>query len=552
MNVTQPHRLSSVPSPTYTTNKTNAITERASAPMERRRRGQVSSSDTVALQAPAPRASTPRRLCSPSASWSATSSLSANPKGPRSEVAPASPPLQHLPPLRPTQPPTIHEVGGTHVSGDDASCPRSRHRALSAAVEIQREATPLVSPSQVSSAPCSTPQPASRTNSHRPTTATVVEANSTPPQQDFAATPAPLTQCTPSVVPLQPTTRLATNTTAFEVMMNHTRLSVDRRYPFLNPASLFTAHAPSGVAGSVELAADLVPPLHQYGHRPVLLLDYTGTLHMRHQRRQRQREIKEEIIRLEAEHADQVRIGRMWRMRRLRARRGNHADFIASDADRVISATGARRLAISHQLQGLREELAYLAQVKRYAEATREGCVLLLPSPETQEVRLCSGHHYRTVCFVGQELMDIVPGEGPVPRPLPTTETPAAPAPKVTAAASVRSVSPASHSDHPPHRHRRRRRSESTDARSRAVTDGASHTDADAVAPMWANAELRGFSIYRRVQRFSRKLTRCRTCGDGESNDEGCAAMAAYLALPACEAAMYREWAIRKDVGDAT
>lgn len=379
----------------------------------------------------------------------------------------------------------------------------------------------------------------------------------------------------PAHQPLPPMTRTFLSTGVFEVMLNHARVCVDRRYPFLDPTSLFTAHAAASAASSGEAAAsDVMPPLHRYGCRPILLLDYTGTLHLRHQRRARQAAIKDEVSKLLAERADQIRTARYWRMRRLRACRGSGALLTvspprrgvrneeevdgaavdeqggatqrkspptrprdvprtAADVDRLIAATGTRRAAITRQLQALREERVQLAQAKHRSAATLEGCVLMLPSPGTHEVRLCSGHHYRTVCFVGEQLMDIVPGEGPVPRPNASLPAPA----------PVRSVSTAT---------------PSTGALAQAEANTNDRTQVEGSQlrmPAWAKAELSGLDIFRRVHSRKRLPTRRSPVGvagdemvDGHDSSTAASAMIdAYLALSACEAAMYREWAIQKN-----
>ncbi|KPI86507.1 hypothetical protein ABL78_4409 [Leptomonas seymouri] len=352
---------------------------------------------------------------------------------------------------------------------------------------------------------------------------------------------------------------VAVSTGSFEVMLNHARMSVERQYPFVNVASLFTAHAALGARSSGS-PNHYAPPLHRYGSRPVLLLDYTGALHLRHERRALRQAIKTKTSQLLAERAKQIRIARAWRMRRLRALRSNNGAFIttpggypvdgqgedreahagevavhyegvmhtAADMERLINATGARRVAISQELQELREQLTRLAQSKRYGEATHEGCILMLPSPDTQEVRLCSGHHYRTVCFVGEVLMDVVPGEGPCPLP-----PPAVPSPSAVTEESRRSLSPETRPDHHYHLHQ----SSVGMSSQREAADTLARDAAPQSAPSWAKAELLGYTIFRRLQQSSKNPQRR---GGSPSS------ISAYLALPACEAATYREWAIQK------
>lgn len=426
---------------------------------------------------------------------------------------------------------------------------------------------------------------------------------------DATAAATPLLQhapCLPQRSPRQPLLQrmssVSASTGVFEVMLNHARVRVDRRYPFLNPTSLFTAHTTSS-ANCGESVEGLDPPLHRYGHRPVLLLDYTGMLHLRHQRRARRQEILAQVQHLLAERQDQIRSARAWRMRLLRATRGNKASithkerasstdeasgttgesdagsksetsdeerendhdndvrreeepdnadvnnanteeerrnadenvlYTHADVMRLIGATGERRAAITRELVELRTELRELAHAKQLGAANREGCVLMLPSPGTQEVRLCSGHHYRTVCFVGEELMDVVPGEGPVPRPVPQRDPSTRPP-----------VSPERHDVAPP----RLNRESGREGEDRARRD-------DSQQPLWATAEVSGYAIYARQRQHETRRKRRRSSGDGGDggheaeedgeSDEAPATLDAFLALPACEAAMYREWAIRK------
>ncbi|KPA75987.1 hypothetical protein ABB37_08139 [Leptomonas pyrrhocoris] len=356
-------------------------------------------------------------------------------------------------------------------------------------------------------------------------------------------------------------------------MLNHARVNVDRRYPFLNPTSLFTARAtPSD---------SVVPPnLHRYGNRPVLLLDSTGALYLQMQRRARRQEILTGIGRLLAERADLIQTARVWRMRLLRSTRRNSSVFdvatssiptgeqaeeeegegvhtksivvvhegvrrSAADVQHLIRSTGARRAAITLELKALRSQLAHLTQAKRYGEATREGCVLLLPSPVTHEVRLCSGHHYRTVCFVGEELMDIVPGDGLAPPPL---SAPSSLTTTTAAAAARRSLSSEAGS-RPPHH------SPPTvvpPTPPLEAEDDPAQRAAQPPTPSWVNAELSGYTIFRRLRAAEEKRRRHggrrgrAVSGDGDSSDEATATLNAYLALSACEAAMYREWGIQK------
>lgn len=374
----------------------------------------------------------------------------------------------------------------------------------------------------------------------------------------------------------------------FVVMLNHKRMIVPAEHPFLMPRALFAPRAPKAVAedgrsatgacdvGDCVVAAEgaASPPLHCYGNRPVLLLDCTGALRQRRLRRQRRQELQSRALQLVAARADLLRTKNLWSMRRTRARRQNKELSVpvsgvgdrGGDPDRhtgdsaprapsgateggdstthLLSELSRQRKAITHEMKETRRELLALLQEKRKQAATRDGCVLMLPSPETGEVQLFPGHHYHTVCFVGDELREVLPSEA-----------------RDTDGAT------AHHWQHrtPP----LRELAFKGFARELSQNDegGAEgeHTSAKVPErPLWAMAELLGYVLYLRQCRrnphyrshrsdtLDDDTIECQEGREGRVDFDKIAATISYdmvdhyLALPACEMAMYREWAIDK------
>uniref|UniRef100_A0A1E1IQU7 Uncharacterized protein n=2 Tax=Leishmania guyanensis species complex TaxID=38579 RepID=A0A1E1IQU7_LEIGU len=372
----------------------------------------------------------------------------------------------------------------------------------------------------------------------------------------------------------------------FVVMLNHKRMIVPAEHPFLIPRDLISPRATRTVAeddqrttdasdvGNCVVAAEGAArhPVHCYGDRPVLLLDCTGALRQRRLRRQRRLELQSRASKLVAARADLLRTKNLWSMRCIRARRrnkeqwlpepalcnaGGHADrgggdstvSAPSDAARggvpakhLMSALSVQRKAITREVKEVRRELLTLLQEKRTQAATRDGCVLMLPSPETGEVRLLPGHHYRTVCFVGDELRDVLPSDA-----------------RDTDTATVQ---------------RRQRRAPplrepASEGTTCALSDegGAEgeHTLAkETKRPLWAMAELLGYVLYlrqchrnpdyhsRRGATLGSDSIDYQEVREGRVDYDKIAATISYdmvddyLALPTCEIAMYREWAIDK------
>lgn len=300
------------------------------------------------------------------------------------------------------------------------------------------------------------------------------------------------------------------------------------------------------MGNSLDGRADLCPPLHRYGHRPVLLLDYTGVSRLHKERTGRRAAVEADIEKLLEEREGQMRKAQVYHVRRQRARlppppavtsssstateekeeeeeKGEKNDATATRKRKtrrrrvdggvvrseafytdLIRTTAARRNAISRQLTVLRKELKVLRGAKQIYTAPHDGQVLLLPSPSTGAVRLCPGHHYKTVCFVGEEVRDIIPGEGPVPQPPP---------------------------------------SPSSEDAVRRLSEAVLQTN-----PQWLAAEVAAFKLLRRRREMERGVKRQR----GESarseitaplefeSEEDRESLRAYLALPACEAATLR------------
>ncbi|CAJ1986750.1 hypothetical protein conserved [Leishmania donovani] len=371
----------------------------------------------------------------------------------------------------------------------------------------------------------------------------------------------------------------------FVVMLNHKRMIVPAEHPFLIPRALFAPRAAKAAAedgrsatgacdvGDCVVAAEGAAsrPLHCYGDRPVLLLDCTGALLQRRQRRQRRQELQSRASQLVAARADLLRTKNLWSMRRIRARRQNKelsapvsaVGDAGGDAGRgsgdstarapsgaaeggdstshLLSELSRQRKAITHEMKEIRRELLTLLQEKRKQAATRDGCVLMLPSPETGEVQLFPGHHYRTVCFVGDELREVLPSDA--------------------------DVATAHHWQHrtPP---LRKLASEGVARELSGNDEGGAegeHTSAKmAERPLWAMAELLGYVLYlrqcrrnphyrsRRGATFDDDSIECQEGREGRVDFDKIAASISYdmvdqyLALPACEMAMYREWAIDK------
>ncbi|KAG5485654.1 hypothetical protein LSCM4_06612 [Leishmania orientalis] len=374
----------------------------------------------------------------------------------------------------------------------------------------------------------------------------------------------------------------------FVVMLNHKRVVVSAEYPFLRPRDLFAPRTTKAVTeagrcatgacdpdGCVVAADEATSrPLHCYGDRPVLLLDCTGELRQRRQRRQRRQELLSRASKLVAARADLLRTQSLWSTRWTRARRHNKelsvpmaaVDDAGVAPDRggddstdssscgaaaggvsvqhLLSQLSQQRKAITHEIKAVRHELLGLLQEKREQAATREGCVLMLPSPETGEVRLLPGHHYRTACFVSDELREVLPSD-------------------------------ARGMDVAPWHRRHHRTPPQRESASELMARELSHSDEGGAEgeqtmskaikrPLWAKAELLGYVLYLRQ---CRRNPHCRshrgaTLGndstdyqelrEGGADLEKIAATISYdmvenyLALPACEVAMYREWAIDK------
>ncbi|KAG5510300.1 hypothetical protein JKF63_07628 [Porcisia hertigi] len=379
----------------------------------------------------------------------------------------------------------------------------------------------------------------------------------------------------------------------FAVMLNHQRMVVPAEHPFLNPRDLFLPRATKAIAKDGCGAGPAVAASHPsnfYGDRPVLLLDCTGALRLRRLRRQRRRELQLRASTLTATRADLLRTIKLWFTRRTRARQQHKRLRISETAvsnvgdpdavgegDAAASASSSvgeggvcekdffselshQRRAITNQMKEVRHELWTLLQEKRKQSAMREGCVLMLPSPDTGLVQLFPGHHYRTVCFVGDELLEVLPSDT-----------------RGTDSTTVQ------HSQHQTPSLRELRLGGTARELSGDDDEGhaeGKHTPAKETSrPPWATAELLGYVIF---------LSQCRNnpqCGGGGGGGEeeegggGGGGSSApgfditdcyegreghvvdvekiastisydmvddYLALPACEMAMYREWAIDK------
>ncbi|KAG5484984.1 hypothetical protein LSCM1_07063 [Leishmania martiniquensis] len=379
----------------------------------------------------------------------------------------------------------------------------------------------------------------------------------------------------------------------FVVMINHKRITVPAEHPLLRPCDLFAPRATKTVAEDSRQAAgadeadDCVAaaeeaasrPLHCYGDRPVLLLDCTGALRQRRQRRQRRQELQSRASQLAAERADLLRTQSLWSTRLTRARRqskqptapaaavddvggapdkfgGDSAGSESCDAavgcasmKHLLSELSHRRKSNTCEMKEVRDELLALLQQKREQASTRDGCVLMLPSPETGEVRLLPGHHYRTVCFVGDELCEVLPSDSRDRNVAPLRRRQHR-APPLRASASEGIARVLSESDE----------------------DGAESERALAKAntrPLWAKAELLGYALYLRQCRRNPQYRSCRGATldadrtvDQELRD-GCTDVGKiaatisydmvdnYFALPSCEMAMYREWATDKLKGPA-
>ncbi|KAG5506291.1 hypothetical protein JIQ42_07909 [Leishmania sp. Namibia] len=374
----------------------------------------------------------------------------------------------------------------------------------------------------------------------------------------------------------------------FVVMLNHKRVVVSAEHPFLRPRDLFTPRTTKAVTGVDQcatgacdpddcfVAADKATsrPLHCYGDRPVLLLDCTGELRQRRQRRQRRQELLSRASKLVAARADLLRTQSLWSTRWTRARRHNKELSVpmaavndagvapdrgggdSTDSNSCGTAAGGvsvqhllsqlshQRKAITHEIKAVRHELLGLLQERREQAATREGCVLMLPSPETGEVRLLPGHHYRTVCFVSDELREVLPSDA--------RDTDVAPwhrrhhrTPPQRESASELMARELSQSDE-------------------GGAEGEQTTSKAIKRPLWAKAELLGYVIYlrqcrrnphcrsRRGATLGNDSTDYQKLREGGADLEKIAATISYdmvenyLALPACEVAMYREWAIDK------
>lgn len=312
----------------------------------------------------------------------------------------------------------------------------------------------------------------------------------------------------------------------FTVALNGRLYAVHSEDPFLNPRDLFLPHGSAAAASSASArdgldeggAVDGAETLHAYGNQPVLLLDCTGAQVLRVRRRRERAAVLERMALSHAEKLDIKRTRSRWIMRRVRAGRSQRDVRVpvselrpvmgeapasgppaAPAAAPVTAPDGAeatvplqvllgelsrRRRALEAEVKSCELRLRALLTEKRRSSVAREGCVLLLPSPDTGNVRLHPRHHYRTVCFVGEELREVLP------RPRDTQATAAAPL--TTRAGYVEAPTEARTTPPPP----------SGDALSRVarVVENATGLQAaeERLRPAWAVEELLSYAQYMR------------------------------------------------------
>ncbi|KAK7194636.1 hypothetical protein NESM_000382300 [Novymonas esmeraldas] len=292
--------------------------------------------------------------------------------------------------------------------------------------------------------------------------------------------------------------------TRFSVMINHRRVFASVEHPFLTARDLRTIVA--AAASPTHLTTD--------EERPVLLLDYTSTLCMRRQRRQRRLELQRRASELTAERVDVVRASNTRLMQRARASVHELERLAALEIH--ITALSRRRKDITQKLLDVRRKLQALLQEKRASAASHAGCVLMLPSPDTGEVQLFPGHHYRTVCFVGEELCEV---------------------PQYRSTCLSNATQP-----------------ESTKDKINGDGDGdATARPSNNARPRWAVAELLGYLLFRQLTLHPHSNGKGGRIAPGHSGGTDLRKIAAganydliddYFALPASVAAMYREWAM--------